>query len=444
MRRGSWRALFTLGLATHLASAAEVPGNLEQRSKEVAALIAPDAKWADDLFDAAFLAAVPPEKVRAIGAELHRQCGKVEAMQLVERSSELSGKYEAVMEQGCVMPVTVGLTATPPHAVVGLWFGPPAPGLADLQAVTQELGRLGGAVSFGVYRITEKELVPIAEKDAERVLAIGSAFKLYVLGALAREVEQGRRHLEDIVRLEARWRSLPTGKLQQWPLGSPLTLQALAALMISESDNTATDHLLFTLGRGKVEALLPEMGNSAAARNVPFLSTGEVFRLKLAPGAKGCEAYASRDAAGRRLYLEQEVAQLALDPERIDAATLLRPTCIDAIEWFASARDLCKAMQWLERATASPKTAPLREILAINPGLDVPRQAFPFVGFKGGSEAGVLDLTFLLRSKAGGSYALSAGWNDPQAPLDEARFFGLVTRALNLLAKEIERPAAPQ
>jgi hypothetical protein len=56
------------------------------------------------------------------------------------------------------------------------------------------------------------------------------------------------------------------------------------------------------------------------------------------------------------------------------------------------------------------------------------------MGFKGGSEPGVLALTFLLRTKAGGWLALSAGWNDPKAPLDELRFQTLISRAVALAA----------
>src|SRR6185436_600599 len=101
----------------------------------------------------------------------------------------------------------------------------------------------------------------LVERDGDQALAIGSAFKLYVLGALARDVAEGKRHFDDTLRLEQRWMSMPSGKLQKWPVGTPLTLASAAALMISESDNTATDHLLFTLGRERVEAMLREMGN---------------------------------------------------------------------------------------------------------------------------------------------------------------------------------------
>ena len=63
--------------------------------------------------------------------------------------------------------------------------------------------------------------------------------------------------------------------------GKTFTLREFAEKMISVSDNTATDHLLAFVGRQAVEETVKASGNAAAARNVPFLSTRDVFALKL-------------------------------------------------------------------------------------------------------------------------------------------------------------------
>jgi hypothetical protein len=57
---------------------------------------------------------------------------------------------------------------------------------------------------------------------------------------------------------------------------------------------------------------------------------------------------------------------------------------------------------------------------------------FAYVGYKGGSEPGVIAMTFLLRRTDGGWRAVSASWNNPAAPVDEARFIDLVTRLVAL------------
>ena len=84
--------------------------------------------------------------------------------------------------------------------------------------------------------------------------AVGSAFKLAVLAALKDQVAAGALAWDDVATLEAGHISLPSGILQAWPVGSPLTIHTLASLMISVSDNTATDALIALLGRDLIES----------------------------------------------------------------------------------------------------------------------------------------------------------------------------------------------
>lgn len=269
--------------------------------------------------------------------------------------------------------------------------------LQDLATATAEIANMPGTTSFGIWKLGADEPQCLASHEPDRMVAIGSAFKLYVLGALAVEVANGRRKLADVVRLEAKWRSLPSGEMQDWPVGTPVTLEKLASMMISISDNTAADHLLFTLGREKVEAMLQPMGNTNPGRTQPFLSTGEMFRLKDTNHAKGADEFAKLDTAKKREMLETKIDPQPLDEKSLDPPG---PPChVEDVEWFASASDLCRAMDWLRKATDSGPAAPLRGVLAINPELPISKEAFPYVGFKGGSEPGVLNMTFLLSAK---------------------------------------------
>jgi hypothetical protein len=130
-----------------------------------------------------------------------------------------------------------------------------------------------------------------------------------------------------------------------------------------------------------------------------------------------------------------------VDEKTVDLSAFAAPIHVDDIEWFASASDLCRAMNWLRIATELGPAAPLRGVLAINPGLSVSKEAFPFVGYKGGSETGVLNLTYLLRAKDGTWYAASAGWNDPMQAVEESRLIGLMQRVVYLLGKNPPKPA---
>ena len=56
-----------------------------------------------------------------------------------------------------------------------------------------------------------------------------------------------------------------------------------------------------------------------------------------------------------------------------------------------------------------------------------------YVGYKGGSEPGVLNLTWLVRNRAGAWHVVTGSWNNPQALVDESRLIGLLARAIRLV-----------
>jgi hypothetical protein len=160
------------------------------------------------------------------------------------------------------------------------------------------------------------------------------------------------------------------------------------------------------------------------ARNVPFLSTLEAFRLKADPAL--AKEYLAADPSARARLLATLVSR---PPPGLDAFTSGKPMDIDHVEWFASADDLCRLMKWFN--TGNDPTA--MGILSVNPGLPVSSKKFPLVAFKGGSEAGVLNLTYLLRSAKGNHYAFAATWNDPKSDVNPTEFAGLVMAAIDLL-----------
>ena len=304
---------------------------------------------------------------------------------------------------------------------------PPAavPSSAAVPALFGEIVGLPGEVSLAAARLEEAGPANFLTEKAERPQAIGSAFKLFVLAELVRQVKAGERRWSDVVPLGTP--SLPSGLVQGWPKGSPMTLHSLAALMISISDNSATDTLLGVLGREKVERLLPELGVRAPERNRPFLSTRDAFVLKMGDPALMAR-WKAADEAGRRALLPQlERAETStLDPSRLGGRTAE----IGTVEWFASPADLVRTLDWLRRS--GDRTA--LDLLAINPGLG-PALAkdFAYFGFKGGSEPGVLNLSFLLRARSGRWMAVSATWNNEAAVLDEARFVTLMSRLIGLM-----------
>lgn len=426
--------------------------NVEKRAAQIAALLglestakSPGSAVAgppafDTIFASAFLAQVPPARITALVEQLRHQYGPVAG---TARSATLSAdgaRYLFTTSRGFAYPVTVHVDSSPPFLVDGLLFGSPTKLLADLDDVTRELAVLHGQVSFIIARLGAKAtagFTTVAALHQDRVLALGSAFKLYVLGELVHSVEAGERHWTDVVSLDSALRSLPSGVLQSWPAGTAVTLQTLATLMISQSDNTAADQLLHALGRERVERNLSLMGLAAPERNVPFLSTREMFALKSPAGA----AFLQRFEAGSLAERRRVVSDIGKVPyQQLAPYPSGRPVAVDSIEWFASGTDLVRTMRWLRDNTEREPGVPARAILAVNPGLQLSAERWPYIGFKGGSEPGVLNMTFLLRARDGQWYVVATTWNDPAQAVDQSALLPLVTRAIELIPSS---PAAP-
>lgn len=378
----------------------------------------------DRVFSPAFLAQVPALRVREIAAQLKASYGAARKVTRIEAASPASGAVFLAFERATVrLQMAVG--GQPPHLIEGLVVAGVESSAADVPALFGEIVGLPGEVSLAAARLEEAGPANFLTQKAERPLAIGSAFKLFVLAELVRSIKAGERRWSDVVPLGAP--SLPSGIVQDWPQGSPVTLHSLAALMISRSDNSATDTLLGLLGRDKVEALLPALGVRAPERNRPFLATREAFVLKLGDPSLLAE-WKKADEAGRRALLARlaQVQAAALDPARLGGG----PAEIGTVEWFASPSDIVRTLDWLRRS-GDPTAL---QLLAINPGLG-PALAkdFAYFGFKGGSEPGVINLSLLLKTRAGLWIALSATWNNESTALDEARFVALMSRLVSLM-----------
>ncbi len=349
-----------------------------------------------------------------------------------ENSDSLGGSFEAQFQNRTSAKVRLYVGRHKPHQVTGLWFGELTPRFTTLAEASAEFKRLSGEVSFAVCRLGDSNIEIVASHEPDKALAMGSTFKLYILGALVREIVEGRRRWQEVVGLDARYRSLPSGLLQDWPAGAPMTLHSLAAMMISKSDNTATDNLLLTLGREKTEHMLRMMGNKASARNLPFLATAEAFKLKYVDRGKLAETYSTLSPGDRRNFLKGEIGSIPLSKVQTEIET---PQSIESVEWFGSANDLCRAMDYLRRATEQGAAAKGREILAINHGIVKKTEPFGFMGYKGGSEPGVLNLTYLLRTSDNTWWAVSAGWNDATAE-DNKVMPNLVDRVIEVIGTE--------
>jgi len=396
---------------------------LEERSLEVVALLN-GAVQPEDIFTNAFRAAVADAQIKALSASLTAQFGPAVEVALLSPRDGTRAALEIRFERGLAKG-GIAIDPAEDNRISELRFTSlEALAVADdtAEKITADLAALPGSVNawFGPL----EGGAPVISIGADRPLALGSTFKLYVLAALAEDVKAGRRKWTDVVPLTEK--SFPSGQLQDWPKGSPVTLHTLASMMISISDNTATDQLIAELGKERILRLMADSGHSDPSANDPFLTTRELFLLK-AGDPKIAANWKSDNAA------DFAAAQSALDMsemslDQINAAFAQGPKAID-IEWFASPTDLAKLLAHMRR-TADPKVF---DIMAINPSATTAiKEQWDYIGFKGGSEPGVLNLTWLLRDKTGRDHILTLGWNNPAAALDESTLTAIAQRILLL------------
>ena len=76
----------------------------------------------------------------------------------------------------------------------------------------------------------------------------------------------------------------------------------------------------------------------------------------------------------------------------------------------------------------------MRSILALNPGIRFDPGTWSYIGYKGGSEPGVLSLTWYLERRDGKAFVLSIVVNDAKHPIDEAATLAVAEGAAALLA----------
>ena len=155
---------------------------------------------------------------------------------------------------------------------------------------------LAAAVSGGQCR-------PIHALGASTPAPLGSAFKLYVLDALARAIATHRVSWDQQLTVTSRVKSLPSGVLQNDPGGTKVTVRQAATDMISISDNTAANMLIRLLGRPAVKAATRSAGMADPALDVPFLTTRELFVLKLDDWPRLAGRYLALSPAGRLALL---------------------------------------------------------------------------------------------------------------------------------------------
>jgi beta-lactamase class A len=379
----------------------------------------------EDYFDDRFLAAVPPEQFAAVAQGLIAQYGQPVRV-LSSKVGPTGFTSEMLVEfEKAEATVQLAVAQETPYKVTGLLATQFASKNDSFQKIEADFAALPGSAGFLVEKLNDNqpnELV--AGRNISKQYAIGSTFKLYILAELAAQVEAGKRKWSDVVPLAHR--SFSSEATNRWPDNSPVTLETLALQMISVSDNSATDTLLHTLGRDNVERKLAQIGHSDPDKTLPFLSTVEAFALKAPANAALYGRYIAANEAAQRAMIEKEKTKLGL--AQVDSRAFDNgPVHIDTIEWFASPIDLGNLLNHIRRSGNKR----MLQILTVNTGISPADAAkWNYVGYKGGSEPGVMSMSVLVQSKSGQYYAVTGSWNNPAKDVNGTQFAAMMSRLL--------------
>jgi hypothetical protein len=365
-------------------------------------------------FDAAFLAeddaAVLNQSLQAVtGAE-------VRSIQVSELNTVV-----AIVSARAAAPTEVWLTVDSRGLISELRISPattgPTPATwadvdAALRSVAPQVRLLVADVGNGSCRT-------VHSIDPGTAAPIGAAFKLYVLAALGHAVASGTVRWNQPLTVTAQLKSLPAGELQNEPDGTQVSVLDTAAAMTSLSDNTATDMLINLVGRSAVEDALTTTGMANPALDRPLLTTREIFVLKLRQWPALAERYISANEPSRRTLLASTVDRAPL-PAVAAAGSWIAPRDINSLEYFASARDICRAYASLAALAARPGLSPIGQVLSLNDdSLALDPAQWKTTWFKGGSEPGVLTMAYLAKTRTGHRYVVTVLAEDPSQPIDE-------------------------
>lgn len=347
----------------------------------------------EELFSQVFLAQVSLAQIRAATEQIIDDIGPLVAI-------DEQGELYLVKTSTHEMPIQIVLDEN--GQITGLLFRPAVLTGMDRGDIFEAIHALEGEISYLVTRDGEA----LYQHNSDLPLAVGSAFKLAVLAVLAEKISDGSAHWEDVVHLETRQISLPSGILQNIGAGAPLTLHTLAALMISISDNTGTDALLDYVGR---EAVAAKLGTEFV------LKTRELFLLKA-------------DAALRARFLAGDVSDRNALAVEMDGLPLpdggaASGQHVQGVEYYVPVNRLCALIHEVSAL----------ELMTINPGVASKRD-WQRVAYKDGSEQGVINFTTEVTGEEGVQICVSLTWNTPDA-LDEKQAVSLYAALLKSLAR---------
>ncbi|HET8899729.1 MAG TPA: serine hydrolase [Rhodanobacteraceae bacterium] len=278
--------------------------------------------------------------------------------------------------------------------------------------------------------------VPIIERNSATLRATASIFKNWVLYGMGRTIVDGDLSADETVTLSAGILA-SGGDLNSEPLGTTIPVLDLAALMMGNSDNTATDLMHHRVGRDRINAAIDASGVANPNVLKPLLDISEQFQFIYSFPASTWQAYIDGDEAYQNQFLQTQVV-----PRGNVMGSYSNLGMMVAGTWHASPMDVCSVYAANRRlpqgseAFQTVDTAMAAE--AAQPNV---RNRWDRVWYKGGSlspvanKFNVLTHAWLVENAGGPAYFVATMYNDnnPNA-IDQYKVQSIAGRILEILA----------
>lgn len=190
-------------------------------------------------FSKEFRDKLPLDQLLAFFSDLHSTVGQCTSYQV---SSLAPNKFMVTMTTDQNFEVTLLLVVDPS---TGVFTGLLLNGANDPTIRIQNWGDVGAAFQrldpagkLSATLMTEDRRV-VLNQGSNGIFAIGSTFKLYILGALQKSIAKGQHSWSEMLAIKDEWKSLPSGTMQNLPVGTKVSLLDYATNMISISDNSS-------------------------------------------------------------------------------------------------------------------------------------------------------------------------------------------------------------
>jgi beta-lactamase class A len=275
------------------------------------------------------------------------------------------------------------------------------PTITQWSDVDAQLTKTAAHYSYQVSKVADGTCTTVAGTHVDDSLPLASIFKLYVLLALADEVNAGRVGWNDQLTITKEDKAVGSAGFEDLPPGSRVSVKAAAQQMISASDNMATDLLMARVGPDALHRALVRAGHHDPASLTPFPTTHQMFSVGWGtPDLR--EQWKTGSAADRvRLMAQTDSRHYEPDPTRTH-----EPASPYGAEWYGTAGDICRVHAALQTDAVGP-AAPVRDVLAATPGIELDKTKWTYIGAKGGNLPGDIGFSWYAVDRTGQAWVVS-------------------------------------